>query len=152
MNTANLSRSVFVWRELKRERNPQNKDLPYVIVTFPILQSLVPITYPPPPPHSHFLVIHSNLSEERAAPPITEPAMDTACPTTPVHSPTSAVGTPWSIRNMGIMFSAPCSPERKRTHLGKSKETLTIILISICLHLSSDEHKLLTFNFKIQVN
>ena len=151
MNAANLSRSVFVWRELKSERNPQNKYFPYVIVTFPILQSLVPIFYPPPPPPPpHFLVIHSNLSEERAAPPITEPAMDTACPTTPVHSPTSAVGTPWSIRNMGIMFSAPCSPERKRTHLGKSSDTNNNI--NKCLHLSSDEHKLLTFNFKIQVN
>ena len=50
MNAANLSRSVFVWRELKSERNPQNKYFPYVIVTFPILQSLVPIFYPPPPP------------------------------------------------------------------------------------------------------
>lgn len=47
---------------------------------------------------------------DTAAPPTIEPNMESTCPTTPVQKPTVEAGIPLSIRNIGSMFKAPCSP------------------------------------------
>ena len=44
-------------------------------------------------------------------PPITEPHIETPCPTMPVQNPTHEADIFLSIRNKGTIFRAPCSPE-----------------------------------------